>query len=511
MVTKTLGALMRATPGARLVAGDPATRIVAITHDSRAVGPGALFVALPGQRHDGALFVGQAVARGAVAIVSERAEPTAPVAWVVVPAARAALADLAAAWQDYPSERLRLIGVTGTDGKTTTTRLIGSLLAAGGRRVGWYTTADLRIGETIRPNEEHHTTPEADRVQAVLAAIAAGGADCAVLEASSHALAQARLRGCAFDVGVFTNLSPEHLDYHGSLDAYLEAKARLFTMLGEPTRKSGPRYAVLNADHPASERLRAVCPVPVVTYSLERGADVRAVEVAESLDGFRATVVAAGERWPLATRFVGRHNVANWLAAVAVALGEGVSVAAIQQAGRTVEPPPGRLQPVRCGQPFAVYVDFAHTPQALRAALSAVRAGATGRVLLAFGHAGNRTQVNRPELGRIAATLADYFVITNDDAYPEDPRAIADAIEAGAREAGGVAGERYGRCLDRREAIRHLLRLAAPGDVVLLAGKGHEAFLRVEALAQPWSDVAVAQECLAELGYGGDQPEFGNS
>src|SRR5579883_1958478 len=450
-VPKTLGELVAATPGAQLVAGDPRTVVGAITHDSRAVEPGALFVALAGQRFDGTAFVGEAVRRGAVAVVSERATPTADgVAWVTVPAGRRALADLAAAWRDHPAERLRLIGVTGTDGKTTTTRLIGSLLAAGGRRCGWYTTADLKIGEAVRPNAEHHTTPEADRVQEVLAAIADGGADSAVLEASSHALAQERLRGCTFDVGVFTNLSPEHLDYHGSLDAYLEAKARLFTMLGEPTAKRGRRYAVLNADQPASARLRAVCSVPVVSYALDADADVRAEDVRESLDGFEMVVRTPEGRWPLATRFVGRHNVANWLAAVAVALGEGVSAAAIQAAGRTIEPPPGRLQPVLRG---------------------------------------------------IAAELADYFVITNDDAYPEDPEAIATAIEAGARGVGAVEGEQYCRLLDRRAAIRHLLGRAAPGDVVLLAGKGHEAFLHVEAVAEPWSDVAVAEELLAELGF----------
>ena len=499
-----LAALVRSTPGARLVAGDPETGIAAITHDSRAVGPGALFVALPGQHYDGTAFVGDAVRRGAAAVVSEHAEPLAPVPWVVVPTARAALADLAAAWRDYPAERLRLIGVTGTDGKTTTTRLIGSLLAAGGGRCGWYTTADLKIGDAIRPNDEHHTTPEADRVQEVLAAIVDSGADYAVLEASSHALAQERLRGCTFDVGVFTNLSPEHLDYHGSLDAYLDAKARLFTMLGEPTQKAGPRYAVLNADQPASERLRMICPAPVITYSVDGPADVRAVDVQESSDGFHTLVVSTEGQWPLATRFIGRHNVGNWLAAVAVALREGVPVAAIQEAARTIQPPPGRLQPVSRGQPFGVYVDFAHTPQALRAALAAVRAVARGRVLLAFGHAGNRTKANRPQLGRIAAELADYFVVTNDDAYPEDPEEIADAIETGVRQAGAVAGERYVRCLDRREAIRHLFRRAGPRDVVLLAGKGHEAFLHIEAVAQPWSDVTVAEELLAELGYGGD-------
>ena len=498
---RTLGELVRAVPGATLVSGRSESVISAITHDSRAVEPGALFVALAGQRFDGSAFVADAVQRGAVGIVSERAEPTAPTAWVLVPSARQALADLAAAWHYHPAERLRLFGVTGTDGKTTTTRLIGSLLEAGGRRCGWYTTADVKLGESVQVNEEHHTTPEADRVQEVLAAIVEGGADCAVLEASSHALAQDRLRGCTFDVGIFTNLSAEHLDYHGTLDAYLEAKARLFAMLGEPTTKQAPRYAVLNADQPASERLRTVCPVPVVTYSIGGAADVRAEDLREGLDGFQATIATTAGRWPLATHFIGRHNVANWLAAIAVALREGLPVATIQQVARSIEPPPGRLQPVSHGQPFGVYVDFAHTPQALRAALSALRAGTRGRVLLAFGHAGNRTRENRPDLGRIAAELADYFVITNDDAYPEDPEAIADAIEVGVRELGVARGARYVRCPDRRAAIRHLLAQARAGDSVLLAGKGHETFLHVERVAQPWSDVDIAREVLAELGY----------
>jgi UDP-N-acetylmuramoyl-L-alanyl-D-glutamate--2,6-diaminopimelate ligase len=500
-VTKTLGELVRAVPGASLVLGRSDTPVTAITHDSRAVRPGAAFVALAGQRFDGTAFVSDAVRRGAAVIVSERAEPMGPVAWVRVHSARRALADLAAAWYDYPSARLRLIGVTGTDGKTTTTRLIGSLLEAAGRRCGWYTTADLKIGGAVHPNTEHHTTPEADRVQAVLAAMVEGGADYAVLEASSHALAQDRLRACAFDVGVFTNLSAEHLDYHGSLDAYLAAKARLFTMLGDQTSKQTPRYAILNADQPASQRLRAACPVTVVTYSLGGIADVWAEDVQEGLEGFRATIATVDGRWPLVTRFIGRHNASNWLAALAVALREGVPVETIQQAARSIAPPPGRLQPVQGGQPFGLYVDFAHTPQALRASLSALRAGTAGRLLLAFGHAGNRTRSNRPELGRIAAELADYFVITNDDAHPENPEAIADEIEAGVREIGATKGIRYTRCLDRRSAIHHLLSEARAGDVVLLAGKGHESFLHVAEVAEPWSDVAVAQAVLAELGY----------
>ena len=504
----SIGELVRDTPGARLVTGDERQTVTALTHDSRRVAPGALFVALPGQRFDGTAFVPEAVRRGATAVVSEQMTPTAPIAWIVVPAARPALADLAAACHGYPSERLRMIGVTGTDGKTTTTRLIAGLLEAAGHRCGWYTTTDLKIGPRIIPNDEHHTTPEADRVQEVLADIVRGGCDSAVLEASSHALAQERLRRCAFDVAVFTNLSPEHLNYHGSLDAYLAAKARLFGMLAEETEKTVPRYAVLNADDAASGRLRAACPGRVLTYSLDGPADVRATDLVESLDGVRLAVEGGGQRWGLESRYIGRHNAHNWLAAVAVAIEEGVPISVIREAAPTIEPPPGRLQCVR-REPFGVYVDFAHTPGALRAVLRAMRAATHRRVLLAFGQAGGRMAENRPVMGALAAEMADYFVITSDDSYPEDPAAIAAEVEAGARRAGAEPGRQYAVLVDRREAIRHLLERAAPGDLVLLAGKGHERSLRIERTEIPWSDAAVAAEVLAELGYPAERPASG--
>src|SRR5829696_7988447 len=266
MGATTLADLVAAIVGARLAAGEPRVPITHLAHDSRECGPGSLFVALPGRNHDGAAFVPEALRRGAVAVASEGPPADDAVAWIVVPNARRALADLAAALYEYPSEDLRLIGVTGTDGKTTTTRLIASLLDAAGHPCGWSTTTDRRIGGALLPNAEERTTPEADRVQAVLAAAREAADECVVFEASSHALAPERLRGCTFDVGVFTNLSPKHLDFHGLMDEYLAAKARLFAMLGEPTRKSGPRYAVLNADEPASGVLRRQCPVPPVTY-----------------------------------------------------------------------------------------------------------------------------------------------------------------------------------------------------------------------------------------------------
>jgi UDP-N-acetylmuramoyl-L-alanyl-D-glutamate--2,6-diaminopimelate ligase len=502
MGATTLADLVAATAGARLAAGDPRLPISHLTHDSRECRSGSLFVALPGRNHDGAAFVPEALRHGAIAVASEIPPADGAVAWIVVPSPRRALADLATAVYGYPSDHLRLIGVTGTDGKTTTTRLIASLLEAAGHRCAWSTTTDRRIGGALLPNTEERTTPEADRVQAVLAAAREAGDRCVVFEASSHALAQDRLRGCRFDIGVFTNLSPEHLDFHGSMDEYVAAKARLFTMLGEPTRKTEPRYAVLNADDPASGVLRQRCPVTTVSYGIAAPADVRGAALEQARRGLRLRVETAAGAWELRTRFVGAHNASNWLAAVAVALQEGIPPATIQEISARLAPPPGRLEPVDVGQPFGVYVDFAHTPQALRAALSAMRGICSGRVLLAFGHAGGRTAANRPLLGAIAAAGADYFLITTDDAYPEDPAAIAAAVEAGARDAGAAPEAQYAVCLDRREAIRRLIGLAASGDVVLLTGMGHENTMRVRQVADPWSDVEEARQALLAAGYG---------
>jgi UDP-N-acetylmuramoyl-L-alanyl-D-glutamate--2,6-diaminopimelate ligase len=238
-----------------------------------------------------------------------------------------------------------------------------------------------------------------------------------------------------------------------------------------------------------------------IRYGLDAPAEVRATAIEQTPRGLRLNMQTAAGTWALQTRFVGRHNASNWLAAIAVAIEEGASPATIQAAAATLAPPPGRLEPVDVGQPFAVYVDFAHTPQALRAALAAAREGSRGRVLLAFGHAGGRTAANRPLLGAIAARQADYFLITTDDAYPEDPAAIAAAIEAGARDAGAVPETGYAVCLDRREAIRRLIEQAASGDVVLITGMGHENTLRVHEVADPWSDVEAARQALLAGGY----------
>ncbi|MCC7107464.1 MAG: UDP-N-acetylmuramoyl-L-alanyl-D-glutamate--2,6-diaminopimelate ligase [Chloroflexi bacterium] len=495
-----MGELLRPLPAARLVHGSPDTPIGGIAFDSRRVQPGDLFVAMPGLVNDGRAFAAQAAERGAAAVVAQSPLPdvTGP-ALVEVPSARPALADLAAAFHDDPSSRLTLVGVTGTDGKTSVTQLISAVLEAGGRRTAWLTTVDLKIGEERRLNAYSHTTPEAVGVQGFLAEAADAGADVAVLETSSHALAQDRVRGCQFDVAVFTNLSPEHLNYHGTLEAYRDAKAHLFAMLGEPTSKRGPRTGIVNADDPASAAMRAACPQPVLSYGVRQPSDVRATDLELHERGAIFTLQTPTGAARVSTRLLGRFNVLNWLAAATVGHALGIGPELVATAASALPPVRGRMEPVEAGQPFSVIVDFAHTPQALANALQTVRQHTRGRVLLAFGLAGERDPASRPVMGRLAAEMADFFAITTDDPLFEDPADIAAAIAAGAQAAGATEGERFAIQLDRREAIRTLLERAEPGDCVLLAGKGHEPRMLVRDQRLPWDDRAAALELLETL------------
>ncbi len=505
----TLADLLPRLEGARLCSGDPSVPVAGVSHDTRRLRPGELFVAVPGFRLNGLELVPEAVVRGASAIVAE-APPAAPVELplVLVPSARAALADLAAAFHGDPSHTIPVIGVTGTDGKTSTVQLLSAILEAHGLRTGWLTTINTRIGGELLPNAADHTTPEAPLIQEALARMVERGVRVAILETSSHALALDRVRGIAFRVGVFTNLSPEHINFHGSFEAYRAAKARLFAALPPDG------LAVLNADDPHSEAMRVATRARVLSFGLEREADLRASDIRLTPEGttftlhWRRPQAPAGSRLAQAagcqttavtTRLVGRFNVANWLAAFGAATSFGATVADLQRAAERQEPVPGRMNLVRQGQPFAVVVDFAHTPQALEQALATVRSLASGRVLLVFGLAGGRDRANRPVMGALAARKSDFFVASMDDPGDEDPREIARQIADGARAAGAVEGERFVVDLDRRSAIRTVLRRARPGDAVLLAGKGHETRMVVGGQRLSWNDATVTAEELRAL------------
>ncbi|MFN8523442.1 MAG: UDP-N-acetylmuramoyl-L-alanyl-D-glutamate--2,6-diaminopimelate ligase [Chloroflexota bacterium] len=499
-----LGDLVADVPGATLCAGHADTEITGIKHDSRRVTAGDLYVVMPGERFDARQYVAEALARGAVGlVVDERARDSQAQNVVRVPATRPALADLAASFHGHPSRRLRLVGVTGTDGKTSTTHLLSSILEEAGLRTGWLTTIDVKIGEVRRPNDLNHTTPEADRVQEVLAEMVAAGVDVAIMESSSHALALDRLRGCEFDVAVFTNLSPEHLNFHGTMEEYLLAKARLFQMLGDPTEKRWPRVGIVNADDGTAARLQSLCPVRTLSYGLQTPADVRATDIATDHAGVAFNLVAHGQQVRIRSGLLGRFNVSNWLAAATAALELGASLDHVARAAQRVQPVQGRMEPVDQGQPFLVVVDFAHTPQALETALSTLRQHTPGHLYLAFGHAGERDPASRPTMGAIAATHADFFTITMDDPLNEDPEAIAQAIAQGAIAQGARPGEHFDIQLDRAVAIERLIARAGPGDAVLLAGKGHEPRMLVGNNRLPWSDREAAERSLRDAGYSG--------
>lgn len=495
--------LLDQSPGVALVQGDPSIDVRSVVQDSRRVQPGALFVVMPGERHDARAYVPQALTRGAVGVVAESPLSLPPDrAMLVVPSARPALADLASAVNGHPSRHLRLVGVTGTDGKTSTTRLLAAILEKAGQRIGWLTTVDVKSGDTIRPNTLDHTTPEADRVQEVLAEMVRDGVETAVLEVSSHALALDRVRRCEFDIAIFTNLSSEHLNFHGTMDEYARAKARLFEMLGRPTTKSWPRLGVVNADDPASAVMRERCPAPISTYGLDHPADVVARDVHLGLRGARFTIATPRGGADVASQLLGRFNVANWLAATTAALELGATLDHVVQAAADVAPVPGRMERVDRGQPYLVVVDFAHTPQALENALRTLRPHTEGRLMVVFGHAGERDPASRPAMGQIAARHGDFTVISMDDPLHEDPLAIANTIAEGALAAGAVRGHDFEIDVDRASAIRRLIGLARPGDTILLAGKGHERRMLVGDERRPWNDRDEAERALAEVGYG---------
>lgn len=481
-----------------MVRGPAEVEITGLSFDSRTVTPGDLFVALPGAHVDGRDFIAAAVHRGAVAVLSESA-PAPCVPQVLVPDARAALADVAATFYGHPSARLEVIGVTGTDGKTTTCYLLHTLLQATGRPAGLSSTVTVRIGADECPNPVGLTTPEAPVVQRLLAEMVAAGCRTAVLEVSSHALALNRLRGCRIDVGVFTNLSAEHLDFHGTLEEYCATKARLFRMLGQVPTEGAPPYAILNRDDPQYAAMRAASAAPVLSYGLHPDADVRACAVQVSAGGlcFRACTPLGDVlvRSPL----IGRFHVSNLLAALTYAVARGIALDEAAAALATMPGVPGRMRRLAVGQPFTVMIDYAHTPAALAAVLATLREITTGRLIAVFGAPGERDRTKRPAMGRIAAAYCALVILTDDEPRGEESGAIIEEIATGARESGARDGETLIRCPDRRAAIRMAMRAARPGDAVLLAGKGHERRIIVGTEHRPWDEEAEARAALAAL------------
>jgi len=486
-----LGALTDVVAPERVI-GLPVGEVSALGYDSRKVAPGTLFFAVPGVHVDGHEYAAAAVSAGAIGLVVERELPDAAVPQLVVDDTRRALADAADAWFGRPSEQLTVIGVTGTDGKSTVTALAAEVLRACGRRPGQIGTVFTGVGASVQPNEERNTTPEAPELQGLLARMVAEGNDSVVMEATSHGLALDRTRNCRFDIGAVTTVTSEHLEFHGTVEAYRAAKALLV--------EQAP-IAILNADDSSFHYFRERARDRVISYAIDADADLLASDLEADATGTRFQLEASSWRGVVRIALPGRFNVSNALATLAVAEALGLDLERAADALRTTAGVPGRMQRVVAGQPFAVIVDYAHTEDSLRKVLAMLRPLTAGRLIAVIGSAGERDPTKRGPMGRVAAELADLIVVTDEDPRLEDPRMINEEIADGARSVGARDGQTLWVIDDRLKAIDRAIGMAGEGDLVLLAGKGHEASMVYGADRRPWDEVGAARDALRDAGW----------
>lgn len=475
----------------RAPSGDSAAEIRGVAYDSRLVKAGDVFVALKGQRADGGSFVREAVARGAVAVVSEQgAPPDVRVAWVEVADARAALAQLADAFYRHPSGDMQVIGITGTNGKTTTGYLVASIFEAARIRCGVLGTVVYRVGGEER--DATRTTPESPDLQALLREMVNNGCGACAMEVSSHALALRRADDITFAAGIFTNLTRDHLDFHEDMEAYFRAKRRLFEMMpaGAPS--------LINIDDPRGAVLAESVSRPV-TYAIGRAADVTPGPLSFSLEGLDFDIRTPRGTLRARSKLVGRPNVYNVLAAVSAAVALDLPFDSIERGLQALDGVPGRFQVVSdAADAVTVVVDYAHTDDALKNLLETARPLARGRLITVFGCGGDRDRTKRPLMGAVAGRLSDLIVVTSDNPRSEDPDRIIEEIRRGiTADTRKDSAQRIVSIRDRREAIARAIELAQPGDLVLVAGKGHEKYQVIGDRVVPFDDVAVSREALS--------------
>ncbi len=483
-----LKALLAATPTTE-VDGSVERDVSGLAYDSRRVQPGALFVALDGEKAKGSEFIPQAIEKGAVAIVSERAELRTRATNIIVPKARVALADLAAAFFQHPSRQLKVAGVTGTNGKTTTAFLVKHICERALLRCGLLGTVRYEIGERILP--AGRTTPESLEVHDLLWQMRSAGCKAAVMEVSSHALVQERVRNVEFEAAVFTNLTQDHLDYHQTMEAYFEAKSGLFTQLAAQKKRG---KAIINIDDRFGAKLAARFrqELHVITYGLGVHPQFRASNVRIDFNGTSYQLDAQGRSYLVRLPLIGQFNVYNSLAAIATASALGVDIRGAVLALAQAPAVPGRLEPVPAQRQFRVFVDYAHTDDALLNVIHTCRELQPQRLIVVFGCGGDRDKTKRPRMGAVVDQHADYAIITSDNPRKEDPAAIiADITPAMKRGNHEVI-------VDRRNAIFKAIDLAGPRDIILIAGKGHETYQEFADRTVPFDDVAVASQALQE-------------
>jgi len=488
--------------------GDSDPLVVGITQDSRLVQPGFVFVCICGYQQDGHDYIEEAVNRGAVVIVVEKDISGRnfftfkdSFVWVRVKDSREALALLSSTFYQNPSQKMRIIGITGTNGKTTTTYLVASILEASGFSVGLINTLTCRIKGVEVPSVR--TTPESVDLQKALARMVEKGCQYAVVEVSSHSLVLKRVLGCEFDVGVWTNITPDHLDFHRTFSKYQKAKQRLFLSL-EGGKKSG-KAAVLNMDDPSYSMMEKSTSAPIFSFGLQKKAQIRAEKIIPGMKGMNFEVHGLFGQIKMQTDLGGIYNVSNILAAIGVGLAEKINIDKIQLGIRKVSHIPGRFETIACGQDFWVVVDFAHTPDALNRLLDTARRLQPGRIITVFGCGGDRDKMKRFPMGRIAATLSDYIIITTDNTRSEDPMSIARQVEEGvcsirnnerSKDENREISKKYEIILDRYKAIERAVSMAKSSDMVVIAGKGHEQYQTIGSKRIPFDDRQVAGKIL---------------
>ncbi len=494
-IAMQLRQLVQSLPAAT-VEGPLDREVAGITYDSRRVTPGMVFVAIPGQRVDGHEFVGTAIERGASAVICERSRLVpGRVTKIEVPDVREAMACAALSYYQHPSSKLKVIGVTGTNGKTTVAFMIKAILEAAEIRTGLMGTVRYEIGDRVIPAQR--TTPESIEIQQMMSQMLKADCKACVMEVSSHALDQKRVHGVEFDVGIFTNLTRDHLDYHGTMENYFSSKKKLFTSL-EQGKKRGA--SIINIDDDYGVRLSGeTSGVEVqLTFGFGGTARLRATKIELNADGSRFVIEAPERKFAVRLPIIGRHNIYNALAAVGACLSLGIDVVKMQAALNALPPVSGRLEKISAGQPYGVFVDYAHTDDALKNVLGTLREITKGRVLVAFGCGGNRDSGKRAKMGKVAAELADYTWITSDNPRKESPAKIASQVEEGYT---SIRKDGFEIELDRRRAIHQIIAQAKPGDSVLIAGKGHETYQEFDDTVVPFDDRVHSREALETLGF----------
>ena len=491
-----LGEILERAPSVQMGA-DHEIEVASLAYDSRRVSEGCLFFAIQGEKADGHRFIADALGRGAVAIVSEREAPAELAAkWVRVGAIRRSLAEAARAFYGYPDLKLRLVGITGTNGKTTTAYLLNSIFRAARIPAGLLGTIEYQLGDRILPAS--NTTPESLDLSTYFHELVQSGGKAAVMEVSSHALAQERVWGLHFESAVFTNLTRDHLDYHHDFEHYFAAKQKLFEGVGSPP----PELAVINVDDAWGQRLLHLKRSRYLTYGFSSNADVKVREYLQHVSGLSIALITPEGEVKIESALLGRVNVMNLLAATATAIGMGLPMASIQQGIRDLPAVPGRFQKIDEGQPFLVVVDYAHTDDALQNVLQTARELTKNRLIVLFGCGGERDRTKRPIMGELAGRLSDFAVLTSDNPRSEDPILIMNDVLVGLQK----TGKPYLAEVDRAIAIRKAIEEAREGDVVVLAGKGHETYQVLQQGTIPFNDCEITRQVLRELGFERQSP-----